>query len=70
MVIAGDTTTDLIPRNPDLTAAPGSDPSMEAALALAAFQLLHESEGVARVEDAGAPVSNWQIAARREGARS
>jgi acetyl-CoA/propionyl-CoA carboxylase biotin carboxyl carrier protein len=69
MVIAGDTTTDLIARNPSLTEAPPAEPSMEAALALATYQLLHETEGAAGV-DRGAQASAWQLAARREGARS
>lgn len=72
MVIAGDTTTDLIPRNPELTAAPPADPSMEAALAFALSQVLRESAGVSSETEGttGTKGSAWQFTARREGARS
>jgi acetyl-CoA carboxylase biotin carboxylase subunit len=70
MVIAGDTTTDLIPRNPELTAAPPAEPSMEAALALALHHILHESGAAAGSEAAAPPSSNWALTARREGART
>ena len=73
MVIAGDTTTDLIPLNPELTAAPPAEPSLEAALALATYRLLHESQGMvahgSESEVLGSG-SNWARVARREGARS
>jgi acetyl-CoA carboxylase biotin carboxylase subunit len=73
MVIEGDTTTDLIPRNPELTAPPEVHPSMEAALAFALSQVLQESSGAgdAATQGVGAPGgSAWKIAALREGARS
>jgi acetyl-CoA carboxylase biotin carboxylase subunit len=79
-VIAGDTTTDLIASTPALTASPPSEPSLEAALALAVHQLLLETEGASLPTGvpAGTPggavatgeaASNWALIARREGAR-
>jgi acetyl-CoA carboxylase biotin carboxylase subunit len=68
-VIVGDTTTDLIARNPGLIAPPPAEPSLEAALALATFQMLLESEGVEEGASEGGQGSAWQIVARREGAR-
>jgi acetyl-CoA carboxylase biotin carboxylase subunit len=72
MVIAGDTTTDLIPRNPALTAAPPEQASMEGALALALHQMLSESQGTVATESAGgvAKGSAWQLISRREGSRA
>jgi acetyl-CoA carboxylase biotin carboxylase subunit len=72
MVIEGDTTTDLIPRNPELTAPPEAEPSLEAALALALHQTLAESAGTALEGGEGAAKrgSSWQFAARREGVRA
>ncbi len=65
MVIDGDTTTDLIPRNPELTAPPAPEPSLEAALALATFSLLQSTEPTS-VQTA-ATQSAWHLKARSEG---
>jgi acetyl-CoA carboxylase biotin carboxylase subunit len=72
MVIEGNTTTDLIAINPELTALPPVEPSMEAALALAAFQLMSEAEGLTHGPENGGSIgesqaSAWQLAGRREG---
>jgi acetyl-CoA carboxylase biotin carboxylase subunit len=65
-VMAGDTPTDLIPRNPSLTAPVQAEPTLEVALATAVFQLLEESES----EAAGQASSVWAMSARREGVRA
>ena len=63
-VLAGDTPTDLIPSNPDLTANAPGEPSLEAALGVSLFQLLAERGAVLPpVEGA------WSRVARREGVR-
>ncbi len=69
-VIVGDTTTDLIPKNPELTADdPGArEPSLEAAIALSLAQLLQESAGTTAPGEARSG-SAWQWLGRREGAR-
>jgi acetyl-CoA carboxylase biotin carboxylase subunit len=67
-VKAGNTTTDLIAKTPALVEPLGSEPSVEAALAVALFQLTHESEslGESSAQTAG---SAWNLIARREGIR-
>lgn len=66
---SGNTTTDLIARHPDLTEKKNEAPSLEAALALALFQMLQQSAGVSADVSASRPVSIWTAAARREGVR-
>ena len=68
MVIEGDTPTDLIARNPELTATASAQPSLEASLALAVFQLLNDSDGAVEAPTAGKS-SAWQLISRREGVR-
>jgi acetyl/propionyl-CoA carboxylase alpha subunit len=75
-VIGGDTTTDLIARNSDLTAPPPGDGAtaeipVEAAIALSLHQLLSERSGreSAARTDRGAAVGLWETLARREGLR-
>lgn len=74
-VIKGDTTTDLIQRNPQLTAYGGSAPSVEAAVAVSLFQLLAESEATTHdassgdAAKSGLSISAWAQLARREGVR-
>ena len=67
MVISGDTPTDLIPRNPDLTDFVNPEITPEAAIALSLFQLLQGTvaDGIA---DENA-LSAWALSARREGVR-
>ncbi|MDR3606605.1 MAG: biotin carboxylase N-terminal domain-containing protein [Oligoflexia bacterium] len=65
-VRGGDTTTDLIAKNPDLTAAEATEPSLEAALALSIHQLLTE-QGPAVNAAPVAAASNWSRASWREG---
>ena len=68
--IGGDTTTDLIARNPDLTKPLAAEPTEEAALAAALFQVLNEMGGSSAKETAqAAPSSNWSQISRREGVR-
>lgn len=70
-VLGGDTTTDLIYRNADLTAKPSGEMTVEAAIALSLHQLLAQTKnspesgvGAQRTR------SNWKTIARREGVRS
>ena len=67
-VIEGDTATDLIPKHPDLTAIGTGEPTREAAIAVALFQLLQESEGVSSPGET-LEQSPWSWIARREGVR-
>ncbi|MBS1961919.1 MAG: ATP-grasp domain-containing protein [Bdellovibrionales bacterium] len=79
-VIGGDTTTDLIARNPELTKVPAPEVA-EAAMtdeelvALSLHQLLGESGGLAASGESSSgdgsagPASAWQLIARREGVR-
>jgi acetyl-CoA carboxylase biotin carboxylase subunit len=69
--ISGNTTTDLIARHPELTAKTTDAPTLEAAIALATFQLLAESEaaGVAPSESTASKGSLWTQIARQEGVR-
>ncbi len=67
-VLGGDTTTDLIARNPGLTAPDGSEPTLEAALATAIVQLLRESGQSGKSAGTEAH-SEWTMIARREGLR-
>ncbi|MEO5968673.1 MAG: biotin carboxylase N-terminal domain-containing protein [Bdellovibrionia bacterium] len=67
VVESGDTTTDLIGNNSDLTKSASSEPSLEAALAVALNQILSDTQGVG--ESSGPPSSNWNQIARREGVR-
>jgi acetyl/propionyl-CoA carboxylase alpha subunit len=62
-VVGGDTTTDLIAKNPDLTAPESETPTLEAALALSVHQLLNESGSLATTP----PESQWLRVSRREG---
>jgi acetyl-CoA carboxylase biotin carboxylase subunit len=64
-VRGGDTTTDLIAKNPDLTAPEGSDPTPQAALALSIHQILSEAGSAAPV--VATAESQWARASRREG---
>ncbi|MBY0471153.1 ATP-grasp domain-containing protein [bacterium] len=66
-LIEGDTTTDLIPKNPDLTAAETvTAPSPEAALAIALYQFYQENKSSVKTAAGGAS-SNWSLIARQEG---
>ncbi len=68
-VIEGNTTTDLIPRNPKLTEdLPSAETSIEAAIALS---LLRLTEGAEEMESSsgGGPRSLWNERARLEGTR-
>jgi acetyl-CoA carboxylase biotin carboxylase subunit len=66
-VIGGDTTTDLIGKNPQLTSNSGVELSQEAALATALVQLLIGTESTA--ESQMTETSVWTNVARREGVR-
>jgi acetyl/propionyl-CoA carboxylase alpha subunit len=63
-VESGDTTTDLIGKNSDLTDPASSEPTLEAALAVALNQILFDSQSFNEIEG-----SNWVQIARREGVR-
>lgn len=65
----GDTTTDLIYKNPELTQVLQPEPSLEAAVAASLFQLLQENAGMNSVQDETSPASSslWALTARREG---
>jgi acetyl-CoA carboxylase biotin carboxylase subunit len=65
-VIAGDTTTDLIPSQPELTADVSTEPGLEAAVAVSLFELLRDSISVGITPGPSA----WTETARREGIRS
>jgi acetyl-CoA carboxylase biotin carboxylase subunit len=73
MVLSGDTATDLIPKNPDLTLPPTEPLPLEAAIAVSLIQLLNESQaGVGELNEGaeeGTPLSLWNSTARREGMR-
>jgi len=75
-VLRGDTPTDLIPRNPDLTKALSVEESEkslsdEEVVALSLHQILTESSsGPLTGELAANPVTNWAFVARREGVRT
>lgn len=64
-VLAGDTTTDLIPRNPELTAAHEDAPTWEAGLATAIFTMTSEC----RSNDSNSTLGVWNFIARKEGVR-
>jgi acetyl-CoA carboxylase biotin carboxylase subunit len=65
-VIEGDTTTDLIAKNPSLVAPFSAEPSREAAIATSLFQILSErTELVQGAEKESA----WSLRARNEGLR-
>ncbi|MGK5088972.1 biotin carboxylase N-terminal domain-containing protein [Bdellovibrionota bacterium FG-2] len=69
-VLSGDTATDLIARSPELTEPEHTQATREAAIAVALFQMLLDSETQAAVggeRDASDP---WNLAALREGVRS
>ncbi|MGK5085083.1 biotin carboxylase N-terminal domain-containing protein [Bdellovibrionota bacterium FG-1] len=68
-VILGETTTDLIASQPELVAAASETPTLEAALALATWQLLSEGAGPS-LENNRKADSRWELVARREGVRS
>ncbi|MBC7691278.1 MAG: ATP-grasp domain-containing protein [Methylotenera sp.] len=73
MVIQGDTPTDLIPRNPDLTQFKDEAPSTEAAIALSLYQLLVSSQETTLEGGSGHTNemrSNWARLAKWEGVRS
>ncbi|MGZ3709774.1 MAG: ATP-binding protein, partial [Bdellovibrionota bacterium] len=67
----GNTTTDLIAKHPELTAAAGTEPSLEAAIATSLWELLRESETTAHPQagDRRTGASVWAQQARREGVR-
>jgi acetyl-CoA carboxylase, biotin carboxylase subunit len=71
--LEGNTTTDLIPRNPDLTAILSKGISKEAAVALSLFSLLGEMSGVmeesSSTSEENRVESLWKRDARREGVR-
>jgi acetyl-CoA carboxylase biotin carboxylase subunit len=72
VVQSGNTTTDLIPRHPDLTVEATKDLSLEAALAISLVQFLNESQisgDLSPVEGFAPAQSNWSRVARREGVR-
>jgi acetyl-CoA carboxylase biotin carboxylase subunit len=74
-VIGGDTTTDLIPRNPDLTKGLSPEESENAmtdeeAVALSLHQLLSESSIDRSSGGSAESESTWQRVARREGVHS
>jgi hypothetical protein len=66
---AGDTTTDLIARHPDLTSREDGAPTLEAALAVSLFHLIREADLSAAPESADAGISPWSLISRREGVR-
>ncbi len=77
-VLDGNTTTDLIPMNPDLTTDPSSDVvaagvTPEEAIAVSLHQLLLEqslmSGNHSSEAGSGLSLSPWQITSRREGVR-
>ena len=68
-VIGGDTTTDLIPRNPELTQPAAAELPLEVAIAVSLSQLL-DSEGAEASPQETATGSIWQLVSRREGVRS
>jgi acetyl-CoA carboxylase biotin carboxylase subunit len=75
MVMEGDTTTDLIQRNSALVQDSSSEPSIQAALAVALTQLLNDSQtagqaGSAQEGQGSDKTSAWSLVARREGVRS
>ena len=70
-VRSGDTPTDLITRNPDLITPEKPKVSLEAALAVALHQLLHDSQsGLSTSAEPSAAASAWSQVARQEGVRS
>ena len=73
-VTSGDTSTDLIPRFPALTAESASDVSQEAAIALAISQILFDSESISdensKSDTLGSSSNAWKWVARQEGMRS
>jgi acetyl-CoA carboxylase biotin carboxylase subunit len=75
-VLGGDTTTDLITRNSELTKSLSTEESetamsTEELVALSLHQILSESGSpVGNGEANTAPTSAWQLTARREGVRS
>ena len=70
MVLRGDTPTDLISRNPDLTQDASAPLSKEAAIALSLYQLLGETSSASQTQSLGHEShSAWNLTARREGVR-
>jgi acetyl-CoA carboxylase biotin carboxylase subunit len=70
-VLAGDTTTDLIAANADLTADASREPPLEAAIAVSLFELLRASGSLSPEARRAAEASSaWGDAARREGVRT
>jgi len=66
-VIQGNTTTDLIPKHPELT-RPSADPiSLEAALAASLTQILRQNQDFTPTETV--PERTWTTVTRREGLR-
>ncbi|MCC7441982.1 MAG: ATP-grasp domain-containing protein [Bdellovibrionales bacterium] len=68
-VLAGNTTTDLIEKHPELKAPPGGAPGREAAIAAALARMLGQA-AVTQEGESGVSHSVWSWQARREGARS
>ena len=68
-VIEGDTTTDLITTQAELTAEPSQIPEWQAALALATFQLLVDSNGVLSTDEKVKASSVWELSARQTAVR-
>jgi hypothetical protein len=73
MVIDGDTPTDLIPRNPDLTQEATPELSPEEAAVMSLYQLLSEqllSSHEQQLTDKTKSESRWKNRALTEGLRS
>jgi acetyl-CoA carboxylase biotin carboxylase subunit len=68
--ISGETTTDLIARHPELTAADEADLPLEAALALAVHQTLLQGRVASAAGAARGGRAAWELAALREGTRA
>jgi hypothetical protein len=62
-VIAGETTTDLIAKSPELTLEPSEDPDLSSALAASLFQILSNQTQSLTVST----TSQWESTARQEG---
>jgi acetyl-CoA carboxylase, biotin carboxylase subunit len=72
-VLGGDTTTDLIPKNPELTADASREAPLEAAIAVSLFELLRAgSTGAVEALEPGSGegLTAWAQTARREGVRA
>ncbi|OFZ22240.1 MAG: hypothetical protein A2X94_01950 [Bdellovibrionales bacterium GWB1_55_8] len=70
VVIGGDTTTDVVSKNPDLTERTQRALPLSAAIALSLNQLIFESGETAQAQVPSTSASGWSLLARREGVRS